>query len=43
MKPISPLRRIPWRTIGWIIAGAAVVAWAVGFLAGLLVRMRLGY
>ena len=42
MKTPSPIRRIPWRTIGWILAGAAIVAWSVGYLAGLLVRLRFG-
>ncbi len=38
VKPPTPIRRIPWKTIGLVLAGAAIVAWAVGFLAGLIVR-----
>ena len=28
--------------IGWILLGAAIVAWSVGFLAGLIVRLQFG-
>jgi hypothetical protein len=42
MKTPSPIRRIPWRTIGWILLSAAIVAWSVGFLAGLFVRWQFG-
>jgi hypothetical protein len=38
VKPQTPLRRIPWKTIGLVLAGAAIVAWTVGYLAGLIVR-----
>jgi hypothetical protein len=38
VKPSTPIRRIPWKTIGLVLAGAALVAWVVGFLAGLIVR-----
>jgi hypothetical protein len=38
VKPPTPIRRIPWQTIGLVLAGAAIVAWAVGFVAGLVVR-----
>jgi ferric-dicitrate binding protein FerR (iron transport regulator) len=42
MRPSPPWRRIPWRTIALVLAGAAVVAWTIGFIAGLLVRFGLG-
>ena len=32
-------RRIPWKTIGLALAGAAVVAWMIGFVVGLIVRL----
>jgi hypothetical protein len=38
VKPPTPLRRIPWKTIGLVLAGAAIVAWTVGYIAGLIVR-----
>jgi hypothetical protein len=38
VKPTTPLRRIPWKTIALVLAGAAIVAWTVGFIAGLIVR-----
>ena len=41
VKPTTPMHRIPWRTIGLVLAGAAIIAWAVGFVAGLIVRFGL--
>jgi hypothetical protein len=38
VKPQTPLRRIPWKTIGLVLATAAIVAWTVGYIAGLIVR-----
>ena len=38
VKPSTPIRRIPWKTIGLVLAGAAIIAWVVGFVAGLIVR-----
>jgi hypothetical protein len=37
-----PLRRIPWERIVLVLGAAAIVAWIVGFIAGLIVRWRLG-
>jgi hypothetical protein len=38
-NPPTPLRRIPWKAIGLVLAAAAaIVAWTVGYLAGLIVR-----
>lgn len=42
VKGHPPPRQIPWRTIGVVLAGAAIVAWAVGFVAGLIVRFVAG-
>jgi ferric-dicitrate binding protein FerR (iron transport regulator) len=42
MKPSTPWRRIPWRSIALALAGAAVVAWAIGFVTGLLVQFGVG-
>ena len=42
MKPDPPLQRIPWQKIGLVLGGAAIVAWAVGFLVGLVVRFVFG-
>jgi hypothetical protein len=36
------IKRIPWRTIGLALAGAAVIAWTVGFVIGLVVRLWSG-
>ena len=36
------IQRIPWRTIGLVLAGAALVAWTVGFVIGLIVRVWFG-
>lgn len=38
MKPPTRIQRIPWRRIGLVLAAAALIAWAVGFVAGLIVR-----
>jgi hypothetical protein len=35
------LRRIPWDRILLVVGGAVALAWAVGFLAGLVVRVWL--
>jgi hypothetical protein len=42
VKPSTPIRRIPWKTIGLVLLGAAIVAWGVGFVAGLIVRFGFG-
>ncbi len=42
MKPDPTVQRIPWQKIGLVLGGAAIVAWAVGFLVGLLVRFAFG-
>ena len=42
MKSDPSVQRIPWRKIGLVLGGAAIVAWAVGFLVGLLVRFAFG-
>ena len=42
MKPVTPWRRVPWRTIALVLAGAAAVAWTIGFVTGLLVRFGMG-
>ena len=39
MQSRRPQRRIPWASIAWTLAGAAIVAWLVGFGAGLIVRL----
>jgi hypothetical protein len=39
MDARRPRRRIPWLSIAWTLAGAAIVAWLVGFGAGLIVRL----
>jgi hypothetical protein len=41
MKPPARAQRIPWRTIGLVLAVAALVAWTVGFVIGLVVRFWL--
>jgi hypothetical protein len=38
MKPPARVQRIPWRTISLVLAVAALVAWTVGFVIGLIVR-----
>jgi len=38
MKPSARVQRIPWRIIGFGLAVAALVAWTVGFVIGLVVR-----
>jgi hypothetical protein len=35
--------RISWRRIGFVLAAAALVAWAVGFVVGLVVRLAYGF
>ena len=42
MKPDPTVHPIPWQKIGLALGGAAIVAWAVGFLVGLLVRYVFG-
>jgi hypothetical protein len=42
MKSPPVFRRIPWKTIGFVLAGAAVVAWTIGFVIGLIVRFAQG-
>jgi hypothetical protein len=42
MEPSPSWRRIPWRTIALVLAGAAVVAWTIGFVTGLLVQFGIG-
>jgi hypothetical protein len=42
MKSTPPVQRIPWRRIGWLLAGAAIIAWSVGFLIGLVTRFAFG-
>jgi len=42
MKPATSWRRIPWRTIALVLAAAAVVAWTIGFVTGLLVQFGIG-
>jgi hypothetical protein len=38
MEPPPSVRRIPWAKIVAVLAAAMLAAWAVGFLAGLIVR-----
>lgn len=38
VNPHSSIRSIPWARIVTFLAAAMVTAWAVGFLAGLVVR-----
>ena len=42
MKSPPVFSRIPWKTIGIVLAGAAIVAWIIGFVIGLIVRFALG-
>jgi ferric-dicitrate binding protein FerR (iron transport regulator) len=42
MKPSPSWRRIPWRKIALVLAAAAVVAWTIGFVTGLLVQFGIG-
>jgi hypothetical protein len=42
MKSPPTLPPIPWKTIGIVLATAAFIAWAVGFVVGLVVRLALG-
>jgi hypothetical protein len=37
------LAQLPWQKIVTVLAIAAVVAWSVGFLAGLVVRIVASY
>jgi hypothetical protein len=37
-----PFQRVPWATITVVLTAAAVAAWGLGFLAGLIVRFRFG-
>jgi hypothetical protein len=37
-----PVPRVPWGTITVVLTAAAVAAWGLGFLAGLIVRFRFG-
>ena len=38
VNPSPTVRRIPWARILVVLAVAMLAAWAVGFLAGLIVR-----
>jgi hypothetical protein len=42
MKPNPRVERIPWQTIGLVLAGTAIVAWGAGFVMGLIVRFAFG-
>jgi hypothetical protein len=39
----TPLWRIPWRKVLLALALAAFIAWAVGFVIGLVVRFAYGF
>jgi hypothetical protein len=42
MKTRLPAHLVSWQTAGLVLAGAGVLAWGVGFLAGLIVRVLFG-
>lgn len=42
MKSPHALPPIPWKTIGIVLAVAAIIAWAIGFIVGIVVRFALG-
>jgi hypothetical protein len=42
MHSTPPIDRIPWRSIAVFLAGAAIIAWSVGFLIGLVARFAFG-
>jgi hypothetical protein len=42
IKTLRSLRHIPWKKVVVALAVAALLAWGVGFLAGVLVRLRFG-
>jgi hypothetical protein len=42
MATRSPITDFPWRKVAVALIAAVVVAWALGFLAGLIVRLGFG-
>ena len=41
-NPRSALKRVPWGKLTAVFAVAIVVAWVLGFLAGVIVRSGFG-